>query len=52
MQRYNAMFKTTIVADRMAQFSLINCATWNLVVMQMQWKIIQFIICRFAEYFV
>ena len=52
MQRSNAMFKTTILADHMAQLSQINCATWNLVVMQMLWKVIQFIICRFAEYFV
>ena len=52
MQRSNAMFKTTILAEHTAQLSQINCATWNLVVMQMLWKVIQFIICRFAEYFV
>ena len=52
VQRSNAMFKTTILADHMAQLSQINCATWNLIVMQMLWKVIQFIICRFAEYFV
>ena len=30
MQRSNAMFKTTILADHMAQLSQINCAMCNL----------------------